>query len=258
MSVKIILVTFYFWTVTAICTLLTGIICLICYPFVDQLTFSIIFEKTIGYSILYCMTIPNIWSFKITDRRSDKNKNKKINKKYVIIANHCSFIDTLLMGNLPITKKFIMAEKFTYVPIFGWICKLAGHIAVNPRNPESLKNAIIKSKEVLKETSLLIYPEGKRSDNPYQLLKLKTGAFRIAQSTNTEILPITLIGTGKAMHIGGICYPADLEIIINDSFEISDDPEDKKIESRLMEAGLMKGKSIIQTNLNLSKISNLN
>ena len=98
-SLPELLITAYFWMVSSVATVIAVVVCLIVYPFVDQKTFSGTYELVAGYIILNSMIFTGIWSFKITDLR--KPENRHFNDRYVIISNHCSFIDTLLISTLP-------------------------------------------------------------------------------------------------------------------------------------------------------------
>ncbi|GAG77785.1 unnamed protein product, partial [marine sediment metagenome] len=154
-------------------------------------------------------------------------KDKTFNDRYVFIANHASFIDTILCAQIPVTKKFIMHEMFTKVPLFGQLCLMSGHVPVNPKDKNSSKIALNKSIVAMEDgSSFMVYPEGTRSDDPYNLLPFKTGAFRLAQQANINVLPMILKGTGIAMPIGGICYPANLEIIICNPISVGSEWED--------------------------------
>ena len=206
---KITLLTVYFWLMAMSGTLITTILGIIVYPFMNQKTFTRFHEVVIGTFMLKVMTIPGFWSFKIKNLNNiDKNQ------RYIFIANHRSFIDTILCAQIPFSKKFIMKESVGKIPLFGHLCLMAGHVPVNSKDQTSRKSAIARSIEAMKDgSSFMIYPEGTRSkDN--KLLPFKTGAFRLAQKAGIPIVPLVLKNTQIAMPIGGMCQKADLEINI--------------------------------------------
>lgn len=205
-----ILLTIYFWLVTAITFMLTFIICIIVYPFLEQKTFTRVYERIAGYIILKSMTLPGFWSFTIINLH-----DTDFNDRYIFISNHGSFIDSLLLGQIPCTKKYIMSKTYYNVPLFGRLCEMSGHVFVNKHDKNSTQTAVDKCKEAMKDgSSFVLYPGGRRSDNPYTLLPFKTGAFRLSQSTGVPIIPLVIKGTGVGMGIGGICRVANLEIIV--------------------------------------------
>lgn len=207
-----ILLTVYFIIMLLTLSLISLPILLIIYPFVSQKKFNRITEQS-GILLLKIMTIVNIWSIKVTDLR----KNKSFNGQYVLVSNHSSYIDTLLMWKTPLYKKFMVAKKFTKIPVFGWFCKTGGHISVDRFDPKTTSNAIDKALQTIKDgSSFVMYPEGTRSSDPSILLPFKTGAFRLAKRANIPILPITIKGAGAAWPVGGLCTPSNIEIIIGE------------------------------------------
>jgi 1-acyl-sn-glycerol-3-phosphate acyltransferase len=190
----------------------------------DQKNFARLTENC-GAIILKAVTIPGFWSLKITDLR----KNKDNNKQYVLVANHASYVDTFLMLSLPFYKKFMMAKKFTKIPIFGNICQACGHIFVDKFDPNTTNGAVVKAYEAIQDgSSFMMFPEGTRSNDPYKLLPFKTGAFRLAQIAKIPLLPITIKGTGEAFPVDGLCSLANIEIIIGDPIEVNTEHADIK------------------------------
>ena len=236
---KQIFLTVYFWTVSTVLILTTFITCLICRPFVDDKTFSRIYELITGNVLIYFMTIPGFWNLKVKDRRLDKSWD---NKQYIIIANHLSFVDTMFMSIIPLKKKYMVGYIFTKIPVFGWLTKSSGYIHADKHKPEINKDAVTKAIDAIYKDgcSFAIYPEGQRELKPYNFERFKTGAYRIAHNTKIPILPITLKGTAEAMPIGGLVNFSDIEITIDEPFYVTDDDYSKYIE---------KSKEILGNNL---------
>ena len=225
-----LLLTIYFWSLSVICLLWTYAICLIIYPFVSQKTISRTYEIFTGQALLYFMTIPGIWSFQVKDRRKDKSwKTDGKDKQYVIIANHMSFIDSLVTSVVPLKKKFMIGRVFTKFPVFGWLTLNSGYVTAEKGNAELNKVAVDKSVKAIEDgSSFEIFPEGGREKKPYTLEKFKTGAYRIAHRKNIPILPITLLGTDVAMPFGAWVNFASIEIVIDEPFYVEDDDEKYK------------------------------
>ncbi len=220
-----IAITIYLGLVLILTFLISIPILAVCYPFVDEKTFARINEVIGGTLLLKAMTIPGFWSFKITDLR----KNKDFDGRYIIISNHASFIDFILICQFPNYKKFIMAEKFTKIPIFGTICKGCGHVFVDRFKRNTTQVALDKCIDSMKDgCSFVMFPEGRRSENPYKLLPFKTGAFRLSQRTGVPILPVVIKGSGEAMPVGDICHLANIELVVGEPIQIESDWEDIK------------------------------
>jgi len=219
-KILIYLLTGYAWLITAIATIISFLIChILMFMDAPQIVVNITLEYIMSTIIFTAMGM--FWSVKITDLRSTDDHHDIKNEQTIFVANHSSFIDTLLFTLIPNTKKFMMSEKFAKIPLFGNLCHKGGHVCVNNNNDESKRTAIKRAAEAMKDgSSFIIYPEGKRSDNPYRLLEFRKGAFRLAQLTGKKITPVVLLNSHKGMPIGGLCYPAEMEIIIGEPFEV--------------------------------------
>jgi 1-acyl-sn-glycerol-3-phosphate acyltransferase len=121
-------------------------------------------------------------------------------KKYVIIANHQSLLDILVVAaTLPLNFKFLAKRELFYVPIMGWAMALAGYIPLNRSSHESGKMAVLKiSKYLKKGASVLLFPEGTRSRDG-RIHAFKMGAFKLSRETGCAILPVVIEGTGQAL-----------------------------------------------------------
>ena len=218
-----LLLTIYFWLVSALSLLITFPICLLIYPFVDQKTFSRIYEVIPGSIALYSMIIPGFWKLNIIDLRKDKTWNQ-----CVIVSNHLSFIDSLVLAvAIPVKKKFMIGRVFTKIPVFGWFSLMSGHVPVdrnNPNNLQDLKNSgVYRAKQNMRDgASFLIYPEGKRENVPYQLEEFKSGAFVLAKEMEVPLVPITLLGTERAMEKKALVNSATITVVIGEPHYVGD------------------------------------
>ena len=222
-QISYLCLTAYFWLVSAFSMGLAYLVCLVCYPFVDQKTFSRIYEYIPATIVLYAMIFPNFWSLKIIDLRRDKSWT---NKRYIIVANHVSFIDSLVTCCIPLKKKYMIAEVFTKVPVFGWLSLSSGHVTVDRHKPNRMadrsKSGVLRAEKAMGDgCSFLLYPEGMRTLDPYNLCEFKTGAFHLALTTGVEILPVTIQGTGEAMPLGGMVGLADIQMTIGEPFKVN-------------------------------------
>ena len=228
-KLKQILLTVYLFLITGISYLFTFLICLILYPFISQKTMAKIYEVIPRYAALYSMTLPGFWTITLTDLR--KNKKWNTDDQYVIVANHMSLLDSPLLVLLPLTKKFMVARIFSQIPVFAWLCRQSGYIFVDRNDKTTTINAVDRAIETIGDgSSFCIFPEGIREKVPYQFEKFKTGAFRIAYRKQIPILPITIYGSERAIHLGPLADTAHIHLFINDPFPVEDEDYDKYIE----------------------------
>lgn len=118
---------------------------------------------------------------------------------YVVIANHESFADIILLSLLPWEMKWLSKVSIMRIPIFGWIMWAARDIPVHRGMASSARAAMAECARRLQgRTSVMIFPEGTRSPTR-DLLPFKDGAFRLAIDHQVPILPIALYGTRQAI-----------------------------------------------------------
>jgi 1-acyl-sn-glycerol-3-phosphate acyltransferase len=120
-------------------------------------------------------------------------------RPYVVVSNHESFADILLISHLPWEMKWLSKAELFKVPVLGWLMRLAGDVPVRRGEGRSAVEALRACREVLKtRVSVMIFPEGTRSTTD-DMLPFKDGAFRLAIQTGSPILPLALSGTGTAL-----------------------------------------------------------
>lgn len=132
---------------------------------------------------------------------------------YVVVSNHESFADILLLCNLPWEMKWMSKIEILRIPYLGWMMRLAGDIPIDRGSRESAGKAMELSRKSLKDhVSVMIFPEGTRSTGD-DMLPFKDGAFRLALKTGTPILPLALVGTRDALAKHDWRFgPADAEV----------------------------------------------
>ena len=131
----------------------------------------------------------------VTTRRVALNDaGETFEKPAVIIANHQSFIDILVL--LSLHPKLVMVTN-SWVwrsPFFGWIVRYADfyHTADGYDN---LADAL--REKVADGYSVVVFPEGTRSAD-MKIKRFHKGAFYMAEKLGLDIMPIVLYGNGLA------------------------------------------------------------
>ena len=111
-------------------------------------------------------------------------------KPSIIIANHTSFSDILLLIALN-PKVVLVVKDWVYKsPIFGFIIKKAGYIYAGNGPEDNLRQA---RELIAKGYSIAIFPEGTRSETG-ELGRFHKGAFLLAEELKLDITPIILHG----------------------------------------------------------------
>lgn len=177
---------------------LTLIIWLLALPF-DR-------NRTIVHMVLTfqaCMVshIVPIWKIRIEGRKKARH-----GETYVIISNHQSILDILVLNCLWYRFKWISKIEVTSVPVLGWYLKMAGYLTVD-RGDKSSKESMLAEAYVClkKKISIMIFPEGTRSaDN--EIGFFRRGAFQLAISAGVPILPVIIDGTGSVLPKHGLIF----------------------------------------------------
>ena len=120
-------------------------------------------------------------------------------RPYVVVSNHESFVDILLISHLPWEMKWLSKAELFRIPAMGWLMRLAGDVPVKRGFGPSAVEAMARCREILSQrVSVMIFPEGTRSPTA-DLLPFKDGAFRLAIDAGVPILPLALHGTADAL-----------------------------------------------------------
>ncbi len=125
-------------------------------------------------------------------------------KVYVMVSNHQSGLDILVLFNLHRHFKWIAKKSLFAIPFIGWNMALNGYIAIERGRGRSKLQMMDKAAESIRAgNSVILFPEGTRSPDG-ALQSYKTGAFRLAIETQTPILPVVIKGTHRAIKKGGL------------------------------------------------------
>jgi len=122
----------------------------------------------------------------------------------VIIANHLSFLDPILLISLFARQKTVVKKTYFRVPVFGWILKNSGYIPAlaGDSGSEILLEQVGKMKAYLaKGGNLFMFPEGTRSRDG-RIGPFDRGAFRIAKLCGAPIQVVTIRHTGRLYRPG--------------------------------------------------------
>ena len=167
------------------------------------------------------------------------NSGQKIDRKnqYIIISNHTSMMDIMLMCVLfpyhPIC--FVGKQELEKIPIFGLIYKRIC-VMVDRNSSQSRAKVYEKCAErISQKNSIVIFPEGGIPDDTNVVLdKFKDGAFKISEEHHLPIAVFTFSGLKKIfpydnskgrpsrvkVYLNSILEPSQSSINKNKAFEM--------------------------------------
>ena len=111
----------------------------------------------------------------------------------VYVANHASQVDLGAVYYLFRRFKWIAKKSVMYLPGVGQIMKLSGHVFIQRtgKNKGSISNLYAKSNEAIQNgVPMFLFPQGTR--RLAQRLPFKDGAFNIAITNETQIVPVSI------------------------------------------------------------------
>ncbi len=117
----------------------------------------------------------------------------------VIVANHLSLLDILVLFRLQSHFKWVSKIENFRVPLIGWNMSLCDYIPLRRGDKQSTRAMFRHCDHALTGgSSILMFPEGTRSATG-RLRAFGSGAFRIATQNRVPLQPIVIRGTAEAL-----------------------------------------------------------
>ncbi|MBW2597935.1 MAG: 1-acyl-sn-glycerol-3-phosphate acyltransferase [Deltaproteobacteria bacterium] len=118
----------------------------------------------------------------------------------IYMPNHVSNFDIpVLQAYLPVQFKWLAKAELFKIPIFGYAMKRAGYISINRFDRKAAIQSLNKASEIIRNgTSVIIFPEGTRSQNKH-VQSFKKGGFILAVDSGVPIIPVIIHGTWTIM-----------------------------------------------------------
>ncbi|MBL7071590.1 MAG: 1-acyl-sn-glycerol-3-phosphate acyltransferase [Candidatus Omnitrophica bacterium] len=116
-------------------------------------------------------------------------------KTYVIVANHQSLADIIVIYNIRTQFKWVAKESTFGIPFIGTMLYIGKHIKLLRGDLGSIKQVYKEAKHWLnQDISVVFFPEGTRSETG-SINEFQNGAFKLAIREKKPILPVAIKGT---------------------------------------------------------------
>ncbi|MBI5587066.1 MAG: 1-acyl-sn-glycerol-3-phosphate acyltransferase [Deltaproteobacteria bacterium] len=164
---------------------------------------------------LWCRTILMLAGVRVAVKGAEKIPK---GTPVIFLSNHQGAFDIpALQGALRAQFRWVAKKSLFKIPFIGWSMYLSGYIGVKRESAtESYKSMEKAAAKIRGGTSVMIFPEGTRSDTG-ELLPMKRGAFVLASKSGVPIVPIAINGTKDILKRGGFWVrPCDVTITIGD------------------------------------------
>ncbi len=155
--------------------------------------YSSFYRKVLTFAIRICLSL---FGVKIKSEGLDKIPQ---NTNFVIVFNHLSNLDTLVMDvcltEYPLV--FVAKKSLFKIPFFGKMLHAIGYIKMDRGNIRQELKAIYKGIDFLNknECSVGVAPEGTRNFTEETLLPFKVGCLHLATETKKPIVISVVKGT---------------------------------------------------------------
>jgi 1-acyl-sn-glycerol-3-phosphate acyltransferase len=196
---------------------------------------------------------------KLFIRKIEGLENIPKEKPYIIALNHGSFADPIflivalrkILGRDVKNIYFIAKLKLIWkIFTVRGSEKMFNILIIDPKNKSGV---LERSEEIIKKNKILtISIEGKLTHDG-KMLKVKTGATRLALKMEVPILPIALTDTYKVLgydrYLPSFSFKKTIEVRIGKEFDLSD-YYGKEVDKKLLEEATFKIKRNIEKLLN--------
>ena len=145
--------------------------------------------------------------------------NQTFENPAIIIANHMSFLDILVVGMLHPKIVFLVNDWVYNSPVFGKAVQAAGFYPVS----SGIEKGVSHLEEKVKQGySLMIFPEGTRSPNN-KMRRFHKGAFYLMEQLNLDVIPVLIHGNSEVNPKGSaLIRNGNITVKILDSIPIID------------------------------------
>jgi 1-acyl-sn-glycerol-3-phosphate acyltransferase len=195
-----IVVSLYFWLFMTLTSLLLYPVA-VCirfatYPFDKRL--RLLHRFTSIWGSLYTWCVP-LWRVRI-----DGREHQPGDAPHVVVANHQSFADILVLFRLRMHYKWVSKIENFRAPFVGWNMTLNQYIPITRGTMRGNLQMMRACEEALNSgNSIMMFPEGTRSPDGV-MRPFKDGAFELALRARCPILPVVINGTYQALPKRGI------------------------------------------------------
>lgn len=156
----------------------------------------------------------------------------------LFVGNHRSLVDVLLiLAYLPRPAGFIAKDSLGKVPVLSWWMLCFSCLFLDRNSSRNALNTILKGIENMKNgICYIIFPEGTRNMDNNELLPFKKGSLKLAEKSDSLIIPFALRGTDEMFEKNNYnVKPGNLYLYFGEPVDLKAlTPEETKISNEYM------------------------
>jgi len=176
-------------------------------------------------SSLWCRLLCKLNGVKV---EIDGHENILTDRPQIFVSNHQGYFDIFaLSGYLPVQIRWVAKSSLFKIPFLGGAMKASGYIPVERDDRKKAYEAFNKTLKKIREgSSLIIFPEGTRSEDG-TIGPFKKGSNLIASRSKSPMVPITIIGSRDIIKKGSVSItPGLIRVVISPPIEPSADKKE--------------------------------
>lgn len=122
-------------------------------------------------------------------------ENVPKNEKIILAGNHKHAYDPIVVMSFIDRQIHFMAKEELFKGLRGAILDEIGMIKVFREDKTKNASSMLKAEEILEKQGVIgVFPEGTRNRTNQKLLNFRKGAVKLAQKTDTNIVPFAIKG----------------------------------------------------------------
>ncbi len=178
----------YTFIICTVMLILSAVAFVLTVPFDKQR--RVVHELSRALVYMFVMA-PPLWR-----RRVEGIENIEKDKPYVIVINHQSMFDIIMLYLLPMTFRWVSKREVFRIPFIGRFLLLHGDITIDRKQGSKAMRKVMEQGQMWlgRGVSVAMFPEGTRSKDG-DIHRFKAGAFALAKEAGVGILPVVMDGS---------------------------------------------------------------
>ena len=178
----------YTFVICTVMLLLSVVAFVLTVPFDKQR--KVVHELSRALVYMFVM-VPPMWK-----RRVEGLEHIEKDKPYVIVINHQSMIDIMMLYLVPMTFRWVSKREVYRIPFIGRFLLLHGDITIDRKQGSKAMRKVMEKGQMWlgRGVSVAMFPEGTRSKDG-EIHRFKAGAFALAKEAGVGILPVVMDGS---------------------------------------------------------------
>ena len=178
----------YTFIICTVMLLLSVVAFVVTIPFDKQR--KVVHELSRALVYMFIM-VPPLWK-----RRVEGLENIEKDKPYVVVINHQSMVDIMMLYLVPMTFRWVSKREVYRIPFIGRFLMLHGDITIDRKQGSKAMRKVMEQGKMWLDrgVSVAMFPEGTRSKDG-DIHRFKAGAFALAKDAGVAILPVIMDGS---------------------------------------------------------------